>query len=232
MLESDSMPIRISACDYTDAHDTDELVVLTNESSSPLRLLEPNRHYVLGACVKLSNQNRFVHAKAKSQNVQTARIPFDLYCSFRASKLLPLDHLAQILLEFKYSGNWAKAFEFIERHRLKWVSTIQVTSNWNTKTIDEQSNRVHRTDFEWKYIGYTVQHRINGRDFYSKTVKFSWTWAENAYRWRRQSITIKRIEILKEFERPAINLNRCLLLLLFYLPLFCWYYCVEWWDDE
>lgn len=118
-LESGSTPIRVSACDYTDVHAVGKLVMLTNESRSPLRQLDPHRHYVLGACVKLNNQNRFLHAKAKEQRLETARIPFDLYCSFRTSKLLPLDHLAQILLEFKYSANWDKAFEFIERRRLK-----------------------------------------------------------------------------------------------------------------
>lgn len=118
-LESGSMPIRVSACDYTDAYAGDKLVMLTNESRSPLRQLDPHRHYVLGACVKLDNQNRFLHAKATEHRLETARIPFDLCCSFRTSKLLPLDHLAQILLEFKYNANWDKAFEFIERRRLK-----------------------------------------------------------------------------------------------------------------
>lgn len=119
MLGNDSMPIRVSAGDYIDAHPNDKLIMLTNESCSPLQQFEPHHHYVLGACVKLNNQNRFIHAKAKRFDVQTARLPLDLYRRLRCSKQLPLDQLTQILLEFKYSRNWDKAFEFIERHRLK-----------------------------------------------------------------------------------------------------------------
>lgn len=119
MLGTDKIPIRVSTDDYIDAHPNDKLIMLTNDSSTPLEKLEPHQHYVLGACVKLNNQNRFIHAKAKQFNIKTARLPIDLYRRLRCSKLLPLDQITQILLEFKYSRNWDKAFEFIGRHQLK-----------------------------------------------------------------------------------------------------------------
>lgn len=119
MLGSSSIPIRLSASDYIDAYPKEKCILLTNESRTILQEFEPNRHYVFSGCVKLDNQNRFLHTKSKQNDLQTARIPFDLHCKFRASKRLPLDNLTQILLEFKRDRNWSKAFEFVERHKLK-----------------------------------------------------------------------------------------------------------------
>lgn len=119
MLGCSSIPIRLSASDYINAYTQEKCILLTNESDTVLQQFEADRHYVLSGCVKLSHQNRFLHNKAKQNDLQTARIPFDLYCKFRASKILPLDHLTQILLEYKRDSNWSKAFEFVKRHKLK-----------------------------------------------------------------------------------------------------------------
>lgn len=113
------MPIRIHCNNYTDHIAKENICVITNEAAKELKELDPNTNYVLGGITKMCNRNAFMHTRAKEIGLQTVRLPFDTYRSFRYHKNLPLDRITQILLEFRMSRDWNKAFEFIERHWLK-----------------------------------------------------------------------------------------------------------------
>lgn len=113
------MPILLHDADYIDIFTKSKLVVLTNDSPNLLTEYDPNVHYVLGAVNRRDRQNPFMLAKAKECDIQTARMPFDKFCRFRAHKSLPLDQLTDILLEVRSSRDWNRAFEFIDSNKLQ-----------------------------------------------------------------------------------------------------------------
>lgn len=93
--------------------------MLTNQSPHLLSHFDPNVTYVVGAIVDLSPKGPLMLAKAKELNIQTARLPFELFRRVRMRKNIPLNQYLDILLEFKYSSNWDKAFNCLSQRFFK-----------------------------------------------------------------------------------------------------------------
>lgn len=93
--------------------------MITNGAGQELREIDPEMHYVIGGIAKKGYHNPFMDNRAKELGLQTVCLPAHSYRTFRYNKIIPLHQMMQILLEFRKLGDWNKAFDFIERHRLK-----------------------------------------------------------------------------------------------------------------
>lgn len=118
-IDKDIIPLGLHRTSYIDHIAKENLCVITNEASQELREIDPEMHYVIGGIVKKGYRNPFMNSRAKELGLQTARLPVDSYRKMRYNKVIPLHQIVQILLELRRSGDWDKAFEFIDRHRLK-----------------------------------------------------------------------------------------------------------------
>lgn len=118
-IDKEIIPLGLHPTNYVDHIAKEKLCVITNEATEELRDIDPEMHYVVGGIVKKGYHNPFMSNRAKELGLKTARLPVDSYRKFRYDKIIPLHQIMQILLEFRKLGDWNKALEFIERHRLK-----------------------------------------------------------------------------------------------------------------
>lgn len=107
------LPIYLDERPYWDIFPKEKITVLTQSSPNVLKEYDPEAYYVFGALVDLTPKKRLILSKAKEMNIQTARIPFDLYGSFRRTDCLPLSILTQIMLEMKTTRSWSDAFKLM-----------------------------------------------------------------------------------------------------------------------
>lgn len=107
------LPLKIHTQDTIEAFPRDKLVVLTPDSPNVLREFDPDVHYVISALVDRGDKVPLTLAKAKRLDLQTARLPMELYQNCRFNKTLTLDQMLQVMLEVKYSKDWNKAFRYV-----------------------------------------------------------------------------------------------------------------------
>lgn len=113
-------PIQVHEGDYCDLFPKEKIVLLTNQSPNILKEYDPTKHYVLGGFINRTSASPYLMSKAKRLQLETARIPIDLYRTLQRNyNTLPLNQLVQVLLEVKYSGDWNKAFDYVARRFVK-----------------------------------------------------------------------------------------------------------------
>lgn len=98
---------------YCDIYPKDKITVLTQSSPNALKEYDPDACYVIGALVDLTPKKHLILGKAKEMNIQTARVPFDLYGKYRKTDCLSLSIITKIMLEMKRSQNWNEAFKHV-----------------------------------------------------------------------------------------------------------------------
>lgn len=111
------LPVQIHQEDYFDLFPKEKIVVLTPDAPTVLKEYNPDVHYVISAIVDRGDKKPLTLAKAKRYDIQTARLPLELYRTCRVDKTLTLDQMLQVMLEIKYSGDWHKAFQYVARRK-------------------------------------------------------------------------------------------------------------------
>lgn len=111
------LPVSINQEDYMDLFPKEKIVVLTPDSPNVLKEYDPYAHYVISAIVDRGDKKPLTLAKAKRLDIQTARLPLELYRTCRVDKTLTLDQMTQVMLEIKYSGDWHKAFQYVAKRK-------------------------------------------------------------------------------------------------------------------
>lgn len=113
------LPAHLHTTNYLDTLPKEKLVILSNDSPNVLTHFDGNVTYVLGAFVDLAPKGPLMLSKAKEMNVETARLPFNLYRQFRLRKKIPLNQYLDIMLEVKCSRDWNKAFNCLPQRLFK-----------------------------------------------------------------------------------------------------------------
>lgn len=98
---------------YCDIYPKDKITILTHSSPNALQKYDPDACYVFGALVDLTPKKNLILGRAKEMNIQTARIPFDLYGKYRKTDCLAFPILTRIMLEMKRSQDWTEAFKYV-----------------------------------------------------------------------------------------------------------------------
>lgn len=111
------LPVAINPEDYIEVFPKEKIVVLTPDSPNVLKEYDPEKHYVISAIVDRGDKKPLTLAKAKRYDIQTARLPLELYRTCRVDKTLTLDQMTQVMLEIKYSGDWHKAFQYVAKRK-------------------------------------------------------------------------------------------------------------------
>lgn len=94
----------------TEVFSLESLVYLTSESEHEIESLDPAKVYVIGGIVDRNRHKGCTYNKAVAGGVKTARLPIDsAFLELSSSKVLAMNHVVEILLEYRSSGSWANA---------------------------------------------------------------------------------------------------------------------------
>lgn len=116
-LTTRRLPIQIHPEDYMELFPREKICVLTPDAPTVLKEYDPDVNYVISAIVDRGDKKPITLAKAKRLDIQTARLPLELYRTCRVDKTLTLDQMMQVMLEIKYSGDWHKAFQYVAKRK-------------------------------------------------------------------------------------------------------------------
>lgn len=79
MQNLDSLPISVTHQSYTDCYPRESLVYLSPNAPTLLQKLDPDDVYIVGGIVDRAVEDPLTFAKAKKENIRTARFPLDKY---------------------------------------------------------------------------------------------------------------------------------------------------------
>jgi tRNA (guanine9-N1)-methyltransferase len=96
--------------DYGAVFAREDIVYLTSESEVTLETLDPAKVYVIGGLVDHNVHKGLTAKLAAERGIATARLPIGDYVHLASRKVLTINHVFEILLEYLATGSWSKAF--------------------------------------------------------------------------------------------------------------------------
>lgn len=113
-LHSKTFPIRVTEQFIPDDIAKERLVYLSPNSNNLLTSFNAEDVYIVGAIVDKGPKKPLSLAKAKALGIRTARLPLERFVKWKTSnKILTVDQMTQIMLEFKKSGDMRRAIEHV-----------------------------------------------------------------------------------------------------------------------
>ncbi|XP_075708876.1 tRNA methyltransferase 10 homolog C [Rhinoderma darwinii] len=131
----DNLLITATEKSYVDIFPKDRLVYLTADSPNVLKTFDHDKIYIIGAFVDKSQKTGVSLGNAKQLQLATARLPLDSFLKWNCgAKNLTLNHVIEILMTIKDTGEWKKALSSVptRKHHGFWErheSTEQLMSN-------------------------------------------------------------------------------------------------------
>ena len=99
---------RLSGTVY-DSFPSDKTCYLSPDATVELQDISEDMVYVIGGLVDRKPLKDCTRLRAESHGVRTARLPLDRYIRVARLKLLPINQVFQILLDFNRTGSWELA---------------------------------------------------------------------------------------------------------------------------
>jgi tRNA (guanine9-N1)-methyltransferase len=95
---------------YIDIFPKDKLVYLSAESDVEVTELNEDDIYIIGGLVDHNRLKGVCHQKAVDQGIRTARLPIDSFMELKTRKVLTVNQVFEILLNWTIYRDWSKAF--------------------------------------------------------------------------------------------------------------------------
>lgn len=122
-IEKPTFPIRVTNNEFPDDIPKERLVYLTPDSPNDLLEFNHNDVYIIGAIVEKGAQKPLLMAKAKRLGIRTVRLPLNRIFQWKqSSKHLTINQVAQIMIDFKASGDIQKACEHVPERKVTRIS--------------------------------------------------------------------------------------------------------------
>eukprot|EP01118_Nematostelium_gracile_P018526 TRINITY_DN8249_c0_g1_i1.p1 TRINITY_DN8249_c0_g1~~TRINITY_DN8249_c0_g1_i1.p1 ORF type:complete len:205 (-),score=64.44 TRINITY_DN8249_c0_g1_i1:13-627(-) len=96
---------------YIDLFEKDKLVYLSSEAEDILETLEDDKVYIIGGLVDHNRLKGITHQQAVSQGIKTVRLPIGEHMEMSSRKVLTVNQVLEIMLHFRETNDWKKAFE-------------------------------------------------------------------------------------------------------------------------
>jgi len=106
-----SCPITLTSQHYREIYPKEKLVYLSPSAPKVMDCVDDDDVYIIGAIVDKAVEDPLTLARAKEEKLRTVRFPIDKHIRWvQGSKSLPLNHVINILLEMKVTGDWKETF--------------------------------------------------------------------------------------------------------------------------
>uniref|UniRef100_H3CHL4 tRNA methyltransferase 10 homolog A n=1 Tax=Tetraodon nigroviridis TaxID=99883 RepID=H3CHL4_TETNG len=88
----------------------EELVYLTSDSPNLLQQLDLHKVYVIGGLVDHNHHKGLTFQRAEEGGIQHAQLPLSTFVRMNSRKVLAVNHVFEIILEYLEKGSWEEAF--------------------------------------------------------------------------------------------------------------------------
>ncbi|KAM6220961.1 tRNA methyltransferase 10 homolog A [Rhynchocyon petersi] len=117
--------IHIKPEHYSDLIKKDDLVYLTSDSPNVLKELDESKAYVIGGLVDHNHHKGLTYKQASSDGIEHAQLPLGNFVKMNSRKVLAVNHVFEIILEYLETRDWQEAFFTILPQRKGAVPTNQ-----------------------------------------------------------------------------------------------------------
>lgn len=118
-----------------DVYSQSDIVYLTSDAKTTLQTLQPSKVYVIGGIVDRNRLKGLAQSTAQQLQVQTAKLPLDDYLRMASTKVLTVNHVFHILLQYRqHGGDWERSFAEVLPSRKNAVYNGPTKSNDNPST--------------------------------------------------------------------------------------------------
>ncbi|EHA98821.1 RNA (guanine-9-)-methyltransferase domain-containing protein 2 [Heterocephalus glaber] len=115
--------IHIKPEHYSELIKKEDLVYLTSDSPNVLQELDESKAYVIGGLVDHNHHKGFTYKQASDYGIDHAQLPLGNFVKMNSRKVLAVNHVFEIILEYLQTRDWQEAFFTILPQRKGAVPT-------------------------------------------------------------------------------------------------------------
>ncbi|XP_020036597.2 tRNA methyltransferase 10 homolog A isoform X1 [Castor canadensis] len=130
--------IHIKPEHYSEFIKKEDLVYLTSDSPNVLKELDESKAYVIGGLVDHNHHKGFTYKQASDYGIDHAQLPLGNFVKMNSRKVLAVNHVFEIILEYLETRNWQEAFFTILPQRKGAVPTDKACES---SSHDKQCSR-------------------------------------------------------------------------------------------
>ncbi|XP_045392833.1 tRNA methyltransferase 10 homolog A [Lemur catta] len=131
--------IHIKPEHYSELVKKEDLVYLTSDSPNVLKELDESKAYVIGGLVDHNHHKGLTYKQASDYGIDHAQLPLGNFVKMNSRKVLAVNHVFEIILEYLETRDWQEAFFTILPQRKGAVPTDKVCES---SSQDKPSVRV------------------------------------------------------------------------------------------
>ncbi len=106
----DKWRIKFTEDDYISQYPKEDLVYLTADAKETMTTIDPKCVYIIGGIVDRNRYKMITYDKAVKQGIRTAKLPIAEHINLKATKVLTVNHVFDILLKYMETKDWASTF--------------------------------------------------------------------------------------------------------------------------
>ncbi|XP_036266660.1 tRNA methyltransferase 10 homolog A isoform X2 [Pipistrellus kuhlii] len=102
--------IHIKPEHYIEFIKKEDLIYLTSDSPNVLKELDESKAYVIGGLVDHNHQKGLTYKQASDHGIDHAQLPLGNFVKMNSRKVLAVNHVFEIILEYLQTRDWQEAF--------------------------------------------------------------------------------------------------------------------------
>jgi tRNA (guanine9-N1)-methyltransferase len=113
---------------FEEVYAKDKIIYLSADAEDTIENLDEDKIYVIGGLIDKNRHKGICEDKAKAMGIKTAKLPIDKYIELDGRKVLTVNHVFEIIMEYQKEKDWEKAFrEIIPPRKIKGSGTAKKT---------------------------------------------------------------------------------------------------------
>lgn len=121
--------IHIYSTHYSEFIKKEDLIYLTSDSPNVLQDLDESKAYVIGGLVDHNHHKGITYKQASDSGIDHAQLPLGHFLKMNSRKVLAVNHVFEIILEYLKTRDWQEAFFTILPQRKGAVPADTVCGN-------------------------------------------------------------------------------------------------------
>ncbi|XP_060042312.1 tRNA methyltransferase 10 homolog A isoform X2 [Erinaceus europaeus] len=145
--------IQVKPEHYSELMRKEDLVYLTSDSPNVLQELDESKAYVIGGLVDHNHHKGLTYKQASEHGIEHAQLPLGNFVKMNSRKVLAINHVFEIILEYLETRDWQEAFFTILPQRKGAVPTDRAGGSSpnhqeaaGAETLDSESSEEEEED--------------------------------------------------------------------------------------